>query len=581
DNMYGRGISWEEAQQMKSKWNEEASMEKFIFASQKVRGGYISSERKQKHLRRKLQLMREREGRKKGGGWDDEDEFGAGPNPMDDFGEGLDLSKAVAKVKKDKMEYADDSSSSSSSSSGDDVEDMTPTAVPDDASSSSDYDPNEYEKMKRTKKAPKPHTSPPRKLDPKVRLQRRAKRRENAAFRSHRIMEMDPARLKNIRAEIQSKREEDRERRKANNTAKVNSIIKHNRAVLSAVNETITADANTAPQGPELSGTSWTKMQLPPPPMAYDGAEEGEVKDYDTNQSLEWRSDSRIKDIQKAHNELHRVTHAATLKDLLETISDLREDIEKTKKDKRKLVKNLARVDKLKKGRERQEGTLGDLFAVKEKLETAKRNVEGQIREMEEMLENLQESRKSLVTGASAEIQTNDDGCPLYYKLLLDIRQPKDVTAEQKDTYEFLKQTSVREQMEFMNFALEPDHAKDLLPTASAFLKLHAHSHKSLKRFKRNATFADPHMVQLLCCAAESYHVEHLSPVMALCWLFAKVPANRSIMLRLGVVGICIKRLKSYADVVKRKKRKGVGSRMIVNEQSLVALTMLSTMIFE
>ena len=406
------------------------------------------------------------------------------------------------------------------------------------------------------------------------------------------------------------------------------------------------------------------------------------MKDYDTNQSLEWRSDSRMKDIQKAHNELHRVTHAATLKDLLETISDIREDIEKTKKDKRTLVKNLARVDKLQKGRGRQDGTLGDLVAVKEKLETAKRNADGQIKEMEEMLENLQDSRKrlmdqggggggkkaggaesgaesegdsasgasegevvggleglrerrrrkrdqegkrrkkkqeqgkktlkqvgnealegvpegkrkekdllkelwdgvettSLVTGASAEIQTNDDGCPLYYKLLLDIRQPKDVTVEQKETYEFLKQTSVSEQMEFMNFALEPNHAKDLLPTASAFLKLHAHSHKSLKRFKRNATFADPHMVQLLCCAAESYHVEHLSPVMALCWLFAKVPANRSIMLRLGVVGICIKRLKNYADVVKKKKRKGVGSRMIVNEQSLVALTMLSTIIFE
>ena len=81
------------------------------------------------------------------------------------------------------------------------------------------------------------------------------------------------------------------------------------------------------------------------------------MKDYDTNQSLEWRSDSRMKDIQKAHNELHRVTHAATLKDLLETISDIREDIEKTKKDKRTLVKNLARVDKLQKGRGRQDGT--------------------------------------------------------------------------------------------------------------------------------------------------------------------------------------------------------------------------------
>ena len=121
------------------------------------------------------------------------------------------------------------------------------------------------------------------------------------------------------------------------NAVAVNSIIKHNRAVLSAVNETLTADVNTKTQ--EKEKVSWTKMELPPPPMAYDGAEEGEVKDYDTNQSLEWRSDSRVKDIQKAHNELHRVTHAATLKDILETISDLRDDIEKAKKDKRHLVK--------------------------------------------------------------------------------------------------------------------------------------------------------------------------------------------------------------------------------------------------
>lgn len=169
----------------------------------------------------------------------------------------------------------------------------------------------------------------------------------------------------------------------------------------------------------------------------------------------------------------------------------------------------------------------------------------------------------------------------MYYKLLLDIRQPRDVSEEQKETYEFLKQTSSKEQVEFMNFALGPQHAKALLPTVSAFLKLHAHSYKSLKRFKRNVTFQDPSLVQLLCCAAENYHVEHLSPVMALAWLMAKIPANRSIMLRLGVVGICIRRLKSYADVVKKKKRKGVGNKMVVSEQSLVALTMLCGLLFE
>ncbi len=190
----------------------------------------------------------------------------------------------------------------------------------------------------------------------------------------------------------------------------------------------------------------------------------------------------------------------------------------------------------------------------------------------------------SLASGASAAIQTNDDGCPLYYKLLLDINHPKDVSAQQRETYEFIKQSSVSEQVNFLSFALDPSHAKDLLPIASAFLKLHAHSYKSLRRFRREIGFQNPHLLQTLCCAVEHYHVEYLSPVLALLWLFAKVKVNRGLLIQRGVVGMSIKRLNRYADLMKRKgldKRKGVGIGMDVGQQTLCSLTLLVGVLFE
>lgn len=53
-----------------------------------------------------------------------------------------------------------------------------------------------------------------------------------------------------------------------------------------------------------------------------------------------------------------------------------------------------------------------------------------------EQLEQLWKATESasLKTGAAAEIATNDDGCPLYHKLLLDIEHPKDVTEQQRET---------------------------------------------------------------------------------------------------------------------------------------------------
>ena len=191
-------------------------------------------------------------------------------------------------------------------------------------------------------------------------------------------------------------------------------------------------------------------------------------------------------------------------------------------------------------------------------------------------------SSTSLKSGAAAEIAANDDGCPLYHKLLLDIEHPKDVTAQQRETYEFLKQAGHGEQIEFLSFALNPAMAKDLLPTASAFLKIHAHSFKAIGRFKRSVAFQNPHLLELFCCAAEEYHVSLLSPVLALIWIFAKIDSNRAILLRRGVVGTVVGRLKRYTDLVKRKgldKRKGSGGGS-VDEQTLCALSLVAGMCF-
>ena len=75
----------------------------------------------------------------------------------------------------------------------------------------------------------------------------------------------------------------------------------------------------------------------------------------------------------------------------------------------------------------------------------------------------------------------------------------------------------------------------------------------------------------------------YLSPVLALLWLFSRVPSNRSIMIKKGVVGTAAGRLGRYADAGKKKgvlKRKGIGERMDSSEQALCALTMLAALCF-
>lgn len=201
-------------------------------------------------------------------------------------------------------------------------------------------------------------------------------------------------------------------------------------------------------------------------------------------------------------------------------------------------------------------------------------------------LENLWNTANStaLATGASAEIAVNEDGNPMYYKLLLNIHYPRDVSAQQRDIYAFLKQASVPEQVEFITFSIDPAHASDLLAVASAFLKLHSHSNKAVQRFQGHTAFRNPMLLHLLCCAATDYHVEYLTPVLALLWLFAHIDTNRAIMIRQGVVGTAIKRLKNYANVNRRKpdeRKKGVGLKLDSRRQALCALTFISALCFK
>jgi len=435
------------------------------------------------------------------------------------------------------------------------------------------------------------------------------------------------------------------------------NLLKSHRKIVSAVQETLTTDTSNP------ANTQPADMNLPPPPtpISYDGTAINPETVNDDATPLEWRSTSRHTDIRQAHRDSTKIVHAATLVDVLDTISDLREDIEKMKKEKRQILLNLKKLEK-------HEGA-GGAVAVKARLLQAKKTLDEQVKEMNSMLTQLCDSRKqlmdrggkkekkvesesegesapsggleglrerrrkrkekgkendrvsiadlkreemeklkdgngsgvgeglqdlwrvseatSLKSGASAAIATNEDGCPLYHKLLLDIYHPVDVSAQQRETYDFLKQASVPEQIEFICFALNPAMASDLLYIASAFLKIHAHSFKSIKRFKRTVGFMNPSVLELLCCAASEFHVDYLSPVLALLWLFGKIPHNRAVLLRRGVVGGSVARMKRYTDLVKRKgvdKRKGNQACRgdgKVSEQTLCALTMLAGLCFE
>ncbi|GMH67124.1 hypothetical protein TrLO_g1853 [Triparma laevis f. longispina] len=698
-NMYGRGLSVEEGRKLDKRWNEEDAMAKYIFASQKVAGGYLATARKQKFKRRQRELLRAKEER-----FDREEEEEAGSSPIK-----LSVEKPKTTVdmftrsgekkdnKDDDKDEGDESSSSSSSSSSEEEDARRPI-----------------------KSAPT--------NDAKTRQQRRTRRKDNAAVRSHRIMEMDPSALNTLRQSIRNRREEEKKKRlemakenrdlqnsvipppppddpndpgadddweheggatslepqlNYNGPVTVANLMKQHRTVVSSVKQNLETDLTLGKNTISNSQQNWVKP--PPPPNTYTGFEKGEAINLDTGETTEWRSETRADDLKKAHEGFTKITHAKTLVDVINTISDLRDDIEKVKNDKRRIITALRKLEKQLKNNAVKGDDSGrqekEINVAKKKLAKSKDGMDKQQEEMEEMLAELQDSRKrlmdgekegggettdfgsdsapeqeeeeetvggldglrerrrkrnegksspratpkkkksaksrvlekltvsdtvsgaaansgphkahlealwssaqstSLASGASAEIQTNKDGCPLYYKLLLNIESPKNVTEEQRSIYTFLKQSSIPEQVSFIKFALDPQHSQDLLPSASAFLKIHAHSYKSIQRFKTSASWASPHIIQLLTCAAESYHVAYLSPVLALLWLFAKVPSNRSIMLRNGVVGVCVKRLRNYSG--KRSgvgKRKGKGKGLDVKEQSLCALTLLSGVCFE
>ena len=151
------------------------------------------------------------------------------------------------------------------------------------------------------------------------------------------------------------------------NSNAVKSLIKQHRAVVSAVNQTLKSDVNTSFRAASVvpSTATWATNKPPPPPQTYDGKEEGDLRDYDTNLPLEWRSKTRSKDIKKVHEEANKITHANTLVDILHTISDLRDDIEKIKKDKRHIITALRKLEKQKKVNNLDEKSLVKHFAVK------------------------------------------------------------------------------------------------------------------------------------------------------------------------------------------------------------------------
>ena len=185
----------------------------------------------------------------------------------------------------------------------------------------------------------------------------------------------------------------------------------------------------------------------------------------------------------------------------------------------------------------------------------------------------------SLASGASAEIQTNNDGCPLYYKLLLSLKSAEQ-EKQYRAIYEFLKQASTAEQTEFIIFSLDPKMTKDLEPSVYAFLKVHAHSFKSLTRFSEFESFTSPQLIQLLCCALEDLHIDYLSPICSLIWIFSKIKTNRAIFIKHGVVNTAMKRLKFKQTIMKKRLLKGVGKTMKTEQQHHVCLTMLAGLFF-
>ncbi|GMH70577.1 hypothetical protein TrST_g14047 [Triparma strigata] len=696
ENLYGRGLSVEEGRRLESRWNEEDAMAKYIFASQKVAGGYLETARKQKFKRRQRELLRAKEDREDREEREEEEEVGSSP----------------IKLTSEKPKTTVDMFTKSKEGLKKNSEEKSESEEEDEDSSSSEED------RQPAKTAPK--------NDAKIRAARRARRKENAQLRSHRIMEMDPSALGALRQSIRNQREEDKKKRldmaKENRDLQnsvipppppsgaagidegmeeeawgeltedgpvtVANLMKQHRTVVSSVKQNLETDL-TLGRTAATAKEDWVKP--PPPPNTYTGTEVGEERDLDTGETVEWRSETRADDLKKAHEGFTKITHAKTLVDVIDTISDLRDDIEKVKKDKRRITNALRKLEKQLKNKAvkgDESGRQGkEIGLVKRKLTKSMEDMDKQQEEMEEMLSELQGSRKrlmegggeeggsegdggettdfgsdsgkegfgpsdgglggldglrerrrkrnssqsspraatkakksanqrvlskltvdsikaqtaqagihksqldslwstaetsSLASGASASIQTNKDGCPLYYKLLLNIESPINVVSEQRQIYDFLKQSSIPEQVSFLQFALSPENARDLLAPASAFLKVHAHSYKSLNRFKSTPPFTSPHIIQLLTCASESFHVEYLSPVLSLMWLFSRIPSNRGLLIKKGVVGICIKRLKKWTSDKKGVgKKKGKEKEKEVKEQALCALTMLAGVCFE
>ena len=92
-------------------------------------------------------------------------------------------------------------------------------------------------------------------------------------------------------------------------------------------------------------------------------------------------------------------------------------------------------LDGLRERRKKRKEKLGKVEDIKDQVGLIKGPAHDKLNSLWSKVET-----KGIASGASSDIQTNSDGCPLYYKLLLNIESPKDVSKEQRQVYEFLKQ---------------------------------------------------------------------------------------------------------------------------------------------
>ena len=172
---FGSGYSAEEIGALDARYNAEAATAKYVFASDKVRGGYLATERKARFKARGRVLASEREEREER----EAEGASSGYEILGDGGGGGVRADSLApkQVNNAPPEHGSDSDS--------DQETMVDVSVPDS------LDPSKTRTVR----------------DKLSRFKRREARKALASNRVHQIMEMAPEDMRELRAEIGRKRE--------------------------------------------------------------------------------------------------------------------------------------------------------------------------------------------------------------------------------------------------------------------------------------------------------------------------------------------------------------------------------------